>query len=226
MRSYKNTGILEELGNGAKLSKKSDLIVIPSNVADARCRDCKEGKTALCTGVNLGFSGGVYGKIGPFKPWCSVDNSLDMSPWDLMEEAKSSIRISYADSTTLILPPRKEHEAVFIVPADIPPTGMLFDDLDDHDSARRKERGLAKEGDIKGWHSVQVRTASTYLVPSLEPVAIFGAGSIGLVAAYSAAIRNASRVYVIDRVPEHLDTAARIDCTPLDASKGRRCGAD
>ena len=39
-------------------------------------------------------------------------------------------------------------------------------------------------------------------------------------AAYSAVIRGASRVYVVDRVPERLAAAAKIDCTPIDFSKG------
>lgn len=39
-------------------------------------------------------------------------------------------------------------------------------------------------------------------------------------AAYSAVIRGASRVYVVDRVPERLEAAAKIDCIPIDFSKG------
>jgi threonine dehydrogenase-like Zn-dependent dehydrogenase len=39
-------------------------------------------------------------------------------------------------------------------------------------------------------------------------------------AAYSALIRGASRVYVVDRVPERLATAEKINCIPIDFSKG------
>lgn len=39
-------------------------------------------------------------------------------------------------------------------------------------------------------------------------------------AAYSAVLRGASRVYVVDRVPERLEAAANINCTPIDFSKG------
>lgn len=59
---HENMGIVEELGEGVTLLKKGDRVVMPFNVADGRCRNCEEGKTAFCTGVNPGFAGGAYGK--------------------------------------------------------------------------------------------------------------------------------------------------------------------
>lgn len=38
-------------------------------------------------------------------------------------------------------------------------------------------------------------------------------------AAYSATLRGASRVFVVDRVPERLQAAERIGCVPVDFSK-------
>ena len=55
-------GIVEELGEGVTLLKKGDRVVMPFNVADGRCRNCEEGRTAFCTGVNPGFAGGAYGQ--------------------------------------------------------------------------------------------------------------------------------------------------------------------
>jgi threonine dehydrogenase-like Zn-dependent dehydrogenase len=49
---------------------------------------------------------------------------------------------------------------------------------------------------------------------------VFGAGPVGLMAAYSAQLRGASRVYVVDRVPERLEAAEKIGCTPINFSKG------
>ena len=62
-------GIVEELGSGVTLLKKGDRVVMPFNVADGRCRNCEEGKTAFCTGVNPGFAGGAYGYVamGPYR---------------------------------------------------------------------------------------------------------------------------------------------------------------
>lgn len=57
-------GIVEEVGGGVTLLKKGDRVVMPFNVADGRCRNCEEGKTAFCTGVNPGFAGGAYGYVG------------------------------------------------------------------------------------------------------------------------------------------------------------------
>lgn len=52
-----------------------------------------------------------------------------------------------------------------------------------------------------------------------ESVAVFGAGPVGLMAAYSAVLRGASEVYVIDRVPERLAKAKDIGCIPIDFGK-------
>lgn len=54
-------GIVEHVGEGVTLLKKGDRVVMPFNVADGRCHNCEEGRTAFCTGVNPGFAGGAYG---------------------------------------------------------------------------------------------------------------------------------------------------------------------
>lgn len=66
---HENMGVVEEIGNGVTLLKKGDRIVLPFNVADGRCQNCEEGKTAFCTGVNPGFAGGAYGYVamGPYQ---------------------------------------------------------------------------------------------------------------------------------------------------------------
>ncbi|GKT96917.1 alcohol dehydrogenase protein [Colletotrichum tofieldiae] len=49
-----------------------------------------------------------------------------------------------------------------------------------------------------------------------DTVAIFGAGPVGLLAAHSAMIRGASKVYVVDYVAERLRLAASIGAVPID----------
>lgn len=49
-----------------------------------------------------------------------------------------------------------------------------------------------------------------------DTVAVFGAGPVGLLAAYSAMLRGASKVYSIDHVPERLDLAASIGAIPIN----------
>lgn len=169
---HENMGIVEELGEGVTLLKKGDRVVMPFNVADGRCRNCEEGKTAFCTGVNPGFAGGAYGYVamGPFRGGQA-----------------QYLRVPYADFNALKLPAGKEFEADFILLADIFPTG---------------------------WHGVEISGFK-----SGESVAVFGAGPVGLMAAYSAVLRGASRVYVVDRVPERLEAAKKIDCIPIDFTK-------
>ncbi|KAK1966805.1 GroES-like protein [Colletotrichum sublineola] len=49
-----------------------------------------------------------------------------------------------------------------------------------------------------------------------DSVAVFGAGPVGLLSAYSAILRGASRVYVVDHVEERLELAASIGATPIN----------
>lgn len=50
-------------------------------------------------------------------------------------------------------------------------------------------------------------------------MAVFGGGPVGLMAAYSAVLRGASRVFLVERVPERLKAAEKIGCIPIDFSK-------
>ncbi|KAH0428274.1 alcohol dehydrogenase [Colletotrichum camelliae] len=49
-----------------------------------------------------------------------------------------------------------------------------------------------------------------------DTVAVFGAGPVGLLAAYSAVLRGASKVYVVDHVQARLDRAASIGAIPIN----------
>ncbi|KIW09624.1 uncharacterized protein PV09_00491 [Verruconis gallopava] len=169
---HENMGIVEELGEGVTLLRKGDRIVLPFNVADGRCRNCEEGYTAFCTGVNPGFAGGAYGYVA-------------MGPYQGGQA--QYLRVPYADFNALLLPQGTEHEADFALLADIFPTG---------------------------WHGVEL----SGFRPG-ETIAIFGAGPVGLMAAYSAILRGASKVYSVDMVKERLDVAEKIGCIPIDFTK-------
>jgi glutathione-independent formaldehyde dehydrogenase len=53
-----------------------------------------------------------------------------------------------------------------------------------------------------------------------DSVAVFGAGPVGLMAAYSAVLRGADQVYVVDKQADRLKLAESIGATPIDYSKG------
>ncbi|GME26973.1 alcohol dehydrogenase [Neofusicoccum parvum] len=53
-----------------------------------------------------------------------------------------------------------------------------------------------------------------------DTVAVFGAGPVGLLAAYSAILRGATRVYSVDRVAARLARAASIGAIPIDFGAG------
>ncbi|MES9604625.1 alcohol dehydrogenase catalytic domain-containing protein [Actinomadura sp. NPDC000929] len=68
---------------------------------------------------------------------------------------------------------------------------------------------------VTGWHATelaQVRPGRT--------VAVFGAGTIGLLAAYSARLRGAAEVFVVDRIPERLDKAVEAGAIPVNTADG------
>lgn len=65
-----------------------------------------------------------------------------------------------------------------------------------------------------GYHA----TALAQVGPG-ETVAVYGAGPVGLMAAYSSVIKGASKVFVVDRVPTRLRLAEQIGAIPVDYSK-------
>ncbi|WP_258725282.1 glutathione-independent formaldehyde dehydrogenase [Cellulomonas sp. NS3] len=66
-----------------------------------------------------------------------------------------------------------------------------------------------------GWHG----TVLAGLQPG-DDVAVYGAGPVGLMAAHSALIRGAARVFVVDKEPDRLALAASIGAVPVDFSQG------
>ena len=62
-----------------------------------------------------------------------------------------------------------------------------------------------------GYHACELADVS----PG-ETVAVYGGGPVGLMAAYSALIRGASRVFVVDRVPERLAKAEQIGAIAIN----------
>ncbi len=51
-------------------------------------------------------------------------------------------------------------------------------------------------------------------------VAVFGAGPVGLLAAHSAILRGAARVFVVDKEPDRLELARKIGAEGIDFSQG------
>ncbi|HEY2316714.1 MAG TPA: glutathione-independent formaldehyde dehydrogenase [Solirubrobacteraceae bacterium] len=66
-----------------------------------------------------------------------------------------------------------------------------------------------------GYHATELAGVSTG-----DSVAIFGAGAIGLLAAYSAQLRGAADIYVVDNIRERLEKAAEMGVHAIDFSAG------
>jgi len=65
-----------------------------------------------------------------------------------------------------------------------------------------------------GYHGTELA-----MVAPGKTVAVFGAGPVGLMAAYSAMLRGAAQVFVVDKEPDRLALAEKIGATPIDFSK-------
>ncbi len=66
-----------------------------------------------------------------------------------------------------------------------------------------------------GYHGTELAQVS----PG-DSVVVFGAGPVGLCAAYSAMLRGAAHVMCVDEVPSRLELCERIDVTPINLAEG------
>jgi len=83
--------------------------------------------------------------------------------------------------------------------------------------AEEKQNDYVMLADIfpTGWHAVEL----SGLKPG-DSVVIYGAGPVGLMAALSAGIRGASKIFVVDQHPDRLKLAKELGAVPIDQSKG------
>jgi glutathione-independent formaldehyde dehydrogenase len=79
------------------------------------------------------------------------------------------------------------------------------------------EKDFALLADIfpTGYHATELAQ-----VGPGETVTVMGAGPVGLMAAYSAVIKGAAKVFVVDRIPDRLALAERLGAIPVSLSDG------
>jgi glutathione-independent formaldehyde dehydrogenase len=84
------------------------------------------------------------------------------------------------------------------------------------EDAEEKQNDYVMLTDIfpTGYHATEMAD-----VQPGDSVVIYGCGPVGLMAAHSAAIKNASMIMVVDRHPDRLRLAEEIGCIPIDDSK-------
>ncbi len=84
------------------------------------------------------------------------------------------------------------------------------------EDADEKEQDYIMLADIfpTGYHATELAR-----VQPGESVVIYGAGPVGLMAAYSSMLKGASQVMVVDRLPDRLRLVEQIGAIPVDDSK-------
>jgi glutathione-independent formaldehyde dehydrogenase len=82
--------------------------------------------------------------------------------------------------------------------------------------AAKKEADYVMLADIwpTGWHASELAG-----VGAGESVVVYGAGPVGLMAAYSSVIKGASQVMIVDRHPDRLKLAEKIWAIPIDDAR-------
>jgi len=85
------------------------------------------------------------------------------------------------------------------------------------EDAREKEDDYVMLADIfpTGWHATELAG-----VQPGDSVVVYGAGPVGLMAAYSATLKSARQVLIVDRHPDRLRLAEHIGVIAIDDSKG------
>ncbi|MFD4989906.1 glutathione-independent formaldehyde dehydrogenase [Streptomyces sp. NPDC058374] len=85
------------------------------------------------------------------------------------------------------------------------------------EDAQEKENDYVMLSDIfpTGYHATELADVS----PG-ESVVVYGAGPVGLMAAYSAALRGASQILVVDHHPDRLALAEKAGAIPVDDTEG------
>lgn len=93
----------------------------------------------------------------------------------------------------------------------------------DFNALRLPEDSVEKENDYSMlsdiWPTGHHGTQLAGLRPG-DSVVVYGAGPVGLMAAYSSQLFGASKVMVVDRHPSRLSLAEKIGCIPIDDSAG------
>src|SRR5213082_1114397 len=87
------TGEVVETGRDVEFIKKGDIVSVPFNIACGRCRNCKEGKTAICLNVNPARPGAAYGYV-------------DMGGW--VGGQAQYVMVPYADFNLLKFPDKDQ----------------------------------------------------------------------------------------------------------------------
>ncbi|KAI4754883.1 GroES-like protein [Aureobasidium sp. EXF-12344] len=184
-----NMGIVTEVGSGVTLLKKGDRIVLPFNVADGRCRNCENGKT----GESIYLHWRQYALTNSTAFCTGVNPGFAGGAYGYVAMGKYQ-----GGQAQYLRVPYADFNALVLPPG------------------TEHEADFALLADIfpTGWHGLEL----SGFQPG-DSVAVFGAGPVGLMAAYSAVLRGASKVYVVDQVKERLDAARKIGCEGVDFTK-------
>ncbi len=183
-------GIVEAVGSEVGRLRKGDRVVVPFNIACGGCFFCNLELYAACETTNV--------QTGPLEGRGAIVNKKDVRPGAAMFGYSHLYGGIPGGQAELVRVP-KANVGPLVVPSSLRDNQVLF--LSD----------ILPTGYMAAVNA-EIRKGST--------VAIFGAGPVGLMAAESARLLGASRIFMIDHHDYRLEFAAETyGVTPLHFDK-------
>ncbi|BCS30730.1 glutathione-independent formaldehyde dehydrogenase [Aspergillus puulaauensis] len=168
---HEGIGTIVEVGDGVKSLNVGDRVTVPGVISCGYCDNCVRGYESYCLTFNPPTIVDCPGMGDDFGP-------------NLGGTQAHYIRVPFADSACLRLPPTTEHDLDYVLITDIFATA---------------------------WHALDCSGFQHG-----DTVTVFGAGPVGLLCAYSAFLRGATRVYSVDHVSSRLEKAASLGAIPVN----------
>lgn len=187
---HEGMGYIQEAGNAVSALSIGDYVVIPDQGSP--------GHLALEPTTGSGFGlGTVYGDGSG----CQCKNPNEPKPHNIARKVNKIcatgeyVRVPFADDS--------------LIP--VPTSSTNNNNNTNATTADNLDYLFLSDIFATGWAALDYANFE----PG-ETVAIFGAGPVGLLSAYSAILRGASQVYAVDHVQERLDLAASIGAVPIN----------
>ena len=191
---HEAVGYIESVGSQVHNHKVGDYVVIPDNFGTGQYPEMTPA-TKMTPGYGTDFDQGIH--AGGFQGmlYLQMYNGVSTDTDTDIQIPAEYTRVPFADYVLYPIPKASDGKWNTSLENDYVMTSDIF---------------------ATGWEGV---TWSGFK-PG-DSVAVFGAGPVGQMAAYSAILRGASRVYSVDRIPQRLELAKSIGAIPINYNAGK-----
>jgi threonine dehydrogenase-like Zn-dependent dehydrogenase len=193
---HEAVGIVSEIGSAVTNVRVGDHVIIPSSASNGYLLQVPEPED---------FFFGLQGEWGAWQNWGYLGLFFLCST--LLTVGVSSLSLPLSLAYTHI------HITGEYARVQVADTNLIRTPLTNETLTPELERDYVLVSDVwpTSWQSID----RSGFQPG-DNIAIWGAGPVGLLAAYTARLRGAGRIYVVDHVQQRLDRAASIGAVPVN----------